>query len=220
MVYSRLYGRGNPTGDRFFLSPTPGNAMLRILFAALALSASLAAGAAGPQVEMKTSLGIIVIELDAEKAPGTVDNFVQYVKDGHYDGTVFHRVIPGFMIQGGGFDPDFKQKATRKPVKNEASNGLKNDVGTIAMARTADPHSATAQFFININDNASLNFRFPTPEGYGYTVFGKVTKGMDVVQRIAKVQTGPGPAPHRDVPVKPVVIESARLLDAKPAAKP
>jgi len=194
--------------------------MLRNLFAILALLASLSAAAAGPQVEMKTSLGIIVIELDAEKAPATVENFLQYVKDRHYDGTVFHRVIPGFMIQGGGFDADFKQKATRKPVKNEAANGLKNDVGTIAMARTGDPHSATAQFFINVADNASLNFRFPTPEGYGYTVFGKVTKGMDVVQRIVKVQTGPGPAPHRDVPVKPVVIESARLLDARPAAKP
>jgi cyclophilin family peptidyl-prolyl cis-trans isomerase len=194
--------------------------MLRTLVAALTLFASFTSGAASPQVEMKTSLGVIVIELDAEKAPATVENFLQYVKDRHYDGTVFHRVIPGFMIQGGGFDADFKQKATRKPVKNEAANGLKNDVGTLAMARTADPHSATAQFFINVADNASLNFRFPTPEGYGYTVFGKVTKGMDVVQRIVKVPTGPGPAPHRDVPVKPVVIESARLLDAKPAAKP
>jgi cyclophilin family peptidyl-prolyl cis-trans isomerase len=194
--------------------------MLRNLFAILALLASLSAAAAGPQVEMKTSLGVIVIELDAEKAPATVENFIQYVKDRHYDGTVFHRVIPGFMIQGGGFDADFNQKATRKPVKNEAANGLKNDVGTIAMARTGDPHSATAQFFINVADNASLNFRFPTPEGYGYTVFGKVTKGMDVVQRIVKVPTGPGPAPHRDVPVKPVVIESVKLLDAKPAAKP
>jgi cyclophilin family peptidyl-prolyl cis-trans isomerase len=194
--------------------------MLKNLFAMFTVLASLSAAAAGPQVEMKTSLGLIVIELDAEKAPATVENFLQYVKDRHYDGTVFHRVIPGFMIQGGGFDADFKQKATRKPVKNEAANGLKNDVGTIAMARTGDPHSATAQFFINVADNASLNFRFPTPEGYGYTVFGKVTKGMDVVQRIVKVPTGPGPAPHRDVPVKPVVIESARLLDAKPAAKP
>jgi cyclophilin family peptidyl-prolyl cis-trans isomerase len=194
--------------------------MPKTLVAALVfLFASFSAAAASPQVELKTSLGVIVIELDAEKAPATVENFVQYVKDRHYDGTVFHRVIPGFMVQGGGFDADFKQKAVRKPVKNEAANGLKNDVGTIAMARTGDPHSATAQFFINVADNASLNFRFPTPEGYGYTVFGKVTKGMDVVQRIVKVPTGPGPAPHRDVPVKPVVIESARLVDAKPAAK-
>lgn len=193
--------------------------MLRTLFAVLALLLSVSA-VANPQVEMKTSLGVIVIELDAEKAPATVENFLQYVKDRHYDGTVFHRVIPGFMVQGGGFDQDFKQKPTRKPVKNEAANGLKNDVGTIAMARTAEPHSASAQFFINVADNASLNFRFPTAEGYGYTVFGKVTRGMDVVQRIVKVPTGPGPAPHQNVPVKPVVIESARLLDAKPAAKP
>jgi peptidyl-prolyl cis-trans isomerase A (cyclophilin A)/peptidyl-prolyl cis-trans isomerase B (cyclophilin B) len=191
---------------------------LKILVAALTLLASFAAGAADPQVEMKTSLGTIVIELDPGKAPATVQNFVQYVKERHYDGTLFHRVIPGFMIQGGGFDADFKQKPTRAPIKNEAANGLKNDVGTIAMARTADPHSATAQFFINVADNASLNFRFPTPEGYGYTVFGKVTKGMDVVQRIVKVRTGPGPAPHRDVPVKPVVIESVRLIEARPAA--
>ena len=172
------------------------------------------------KVKLTTNHGAITLELDAQRAPATVANFLDYVKSGHFDNTVFHRVIDGFMIQGGGFDADFKQKATRKPVKNEASNGLKNDVGTIAMARTADPHSATAQFFINVNDNASLNFRFPTPEGYGYTVFGKVTKGMDVVQRIVKVQTGPGPAPHRDVPVKPIVIESAKLVDAKPAAKP
>ena len=195
------------------------DAMPSILVAAIALLASMAASAAGPQVEMKTTLGTIVIELDAEKAPATVQNFVQYVKERHYDGTLFHRVIPGFMIQGGGFGADFRQKPVRAPIKNEAANGLKNDVGTIAMARTGDPHSATAQFFINVADNASLNFRFPTPEGYGYTVFGKVTKGMDVVQRIVKVQTGPGPAPHRDVPVKPVVIESARLLEAKPAGK-
>lgn len=196
--------------------------MLRTAVAALTLLIAIAAGAAdaaNPQVEMKTSLGSIVIELDAEKAPLSVENFLQYVKDRHYDGTLFHRVIPGFMIQGGGFDADFRQKPGRKPVRNEASNGLKNDVGTIAMARTADPHSATAQFFINVADNASLNFRFPTPEGYGYTVFGKVIKGMDVVQRIVKVPTGPGPAPHQNVPAKPVMIESAVLLDPKPAAK-
>jgi len=167
---------------------------------------------------MKTSLGTIVLELYPDKAPLTVENFLQYVKDGHYKGTLFHRVIPGFMIQGGGFGPDFKQKATRSPVKNEAANGLKNAMGTISMARTSDPHSATAQFFINVADNDMLNFRFPTQEGYGYTVFGKVVKGVDVVQRIVQVPTGPGPAPHANVPVKPVVIESARLL--QPAAKP
>ena len=207
------------SGDRFFrfINPTPP--MTRLLVAALILLASFTAGAASPQVELKTSLGPVVIELYADKAPATVENFLQYVKDGHYDGTLFHRVIPGFMIQGGGFDPEFKQKPTRKPVRNEASNGLKNEPGTVAMARTGDPHSATAQFFINVADNASLNFRFPTPEGYGYTVFGKVVKGMDVVERIVKVQTGPGPAPHQNVPVKPVLIESARVMDAKPAAK-
>jgi len=167
---------------------------------------------------MKSSLGTIVLELYPDKAPLTVENFLQYVKDGHYDGTLFHRVIPGFMIQGGGFGPDFKQKSTRNPVKNEAANGLKNATGTISMARTSDPHSATAQFFINVADNVPLDFRFPTQDGYGYTVFGKVVKGMDVVNRIVKVQTGPGPAGHQNVPVKPVVIESARLL--QPAAKP
>jgi peptidyl-prolyl cis-trans isomerase A (cyclophilin A)/peptidyl-prolyl cis-trans isomerase B (cyclophilin B) len=195
--------------------------MLRTVIATLTLIASIAAGAANaadPQVEMKTSLGTIVLELYPDKAPLTVENFLQYVKAGHFDGTLFHRVIPGFMIQGGGFGPDFKQKATRSPVRNEAANGLKNTVGTIAMARTSDPHSATAQFFINVSDNAPLDFRFPTPEGYGYTVFGKVVKGMDMVNRIVNVETGPGPAGHANVPVKPVVIESAKILEA--AAKP
>jgi peptidyl-prolyl cis-trans isomerase A (cyclophilin A)/peptidyl-prolyl cis-trans isomerase B (cyclophilin B) len=169
---------------------------------------------------MKTSLGTIELELYADKAPLSVENFLQYVKDGHYDGTLFHRVIPGFMIQGGGFDSDFKQKPTRKPVRNEAANGLKNEVGTIAMARTSDPHSATAQFFINVADNIPLDFRFPTPEGYGYTVFGRVVKGMDVVQRIVKVPTGPGPASHQNVPAKPVIIEQARVIEsAKPPVK-
>ena len=193
--------------------------MLKTLFASLALLASFAAGAANPQVEMKTTLGTIVIELDEEKAPLTVANFLQYVKDRHYDGTLFHRVIPGFMIQGGGFSQDFREKQTRKPVRNEAGNGLKNEVGTIAMARTPDPHSATAQFFINVADNAQLNFRFPTFEGFGYTVFGKVVKGMDVVQRIVKMPTASGPPPHENVPVKPVVIESVRIVEATPAAK-
>jgi peptidyl-prolyl cis-trans isomerase B (cyclophilin B) len=190
--------------------------MLRIIGAALALlvccQVGAAAGAADPLVEMRTSMGTVVIELYPDKAPLTVDNFLQYVKDRHYDGTVFHRVIPGFMIQGGGFGPDFSEKPVRKPVRNEAANGLRNETGTIAMARTPDPHSATAQFFINVADNESLNFRFPTQEGYGYCVFGKVVKGMDVVSRIVKAQTGPGPAPHRDVPVKPVIIERAQLI--------
>ena len=183
--------------------------MLRIIAAAVALLVSIQVAAADPQVEMKTSMGTVVIELYPDKAPLTVDNFLQYVKDRHYDGTVFHRVIPGFMIQGGGFGPDFSEKPARKPVRNEAANGLRNETGTIAMARTPDPHSATAQFFINVADNESLNFRFPTQEGYGYCVFGKVVKGMDVVNRIVKVQTGPGPAGHQNVPVKPIIIESA-----------
>jgi len=184
----------------------------RIVAATLVLLVSSHAGAAEPQVELKTSMGTFVIELYPEKAPRTVENFLQYVKEGHYDGTIFHRVIPKFMIQGGGFTPDFAEKPTRKPVRNEAGNGLKNTAGTVAMARTPDPHSATAQFFINLADNDFLNFRYPTQEGYGYTVFGKVIKGMNVVERIAKVATGAGPPPHRDVPAKPVVIERARLL--------
>ena len=191
--------------------------MLKTLVATLALLASFSAAAADPQVEIKTTLGAIVVELDPARAPLTVENFLQYVKAGHYDGTVFHRVMPGFMIQGGGFTPALKEKPARKPVKNEASNGLQNAVGTIAMARTPDPHSATAQFFINVADNRMLNFRFPTAEGYGYAVFGKVVKGMDVVNRIVKVQTGPGPAPHENVPVKPVIIESIRLVGAEKA---
>jgi len=192
--------------------------MLRTLVAIFSLIVSLHAGAANPQVELKTTLGTIVVELDVDKAPLTVENFLQYVKDRHYDGTVFHRVIPGFMIQGGGFTADFKEKATRAPIRNEAGNGLRNATGTLAMARRPDPHSATAQFFINVADNNSLNFRFPTQEGYGYTVFGKVVKGMDVVERIVKVQTGPGPAGHQNVPVKPIIIESAKVQEA--AAKP
>jgi peptidyl-prolyl cis-trans isomerase B (cyclophilin B) len=194
--------------------------MKKLLAFAAALLASAGTFAADPQVELKTSMGAIVIELYPEKAPATVENFLAYVKSGHYAGTIFHRVIPGFMIQGGGFTREFEQKPTRKPVKNEAGNGLKNTAGTLAMARTPDPHSATAQFFINVSDNDSLNFRFPTPEGYGYTVFGKVVKGLDIVKRIEKVQTGSGPAPHRDVPVKPIVIESAQLLPSEqPASK-
>ena len=197
--------------------------MLKLLVAVLALLVSLTATAADPQVEIKTSLGNIVVELDPARAPLTVENFLKYVKAKHYDGTMFHRVMPGFMIQGGGFTPDFKEKDTGKPVRNEASNGVPNTVGTIAMARTNDPHSATAQFFINVADNRMLNFRFPTFEGYGYAVFGKVVKGMDVVDRIVKVPTGPGPAPHQNVPVKPVIIKSIRLVatgqEQEPAAK-
>jgi cyclophilin family peptidyl-prolyl cis-trans isomerase len=192
--------------------------MIRI--ATLAVAMLVSAGVlAADQVELKTNSGTIVIELYPDKAPKTVQNFLLYARDGFYDGTIFHRVIPGFMIQGGGFTAEFKEKPTRGAIRNEADNGLKNTTGTLAMARTSDPHSASAQFFINVADNAMLDFRFPTQEGYGYCVFGKVVKGMDVVNRIVKVATGPGPAPHRDVPMKPVIIESARVLeaDAKPA---
>jgi cyclophilin family peptidyl-prolyl cis-trans isomerase len=187
---------------------------LRILLLALAVLAASPALAADPRVELKTNRGLIVLELYPEKAPKTVANFLQYVKDGHYAGTTFHRVIDGFMIQGGGFDKDMRQKPTRPPVENEAGNGLKNDVGTIAMARTPDPHSASAQFFINLKNNDFLNYREPTPQGYGYTVFGKVVAGMDIVERIAKSPTG-NAGPHQNVPREPIVIESASILPAK-----
>jgi cyclophilin family peptidyl-prolyl cis-trans isomerase len=189
---------------------------LRKLLAIFALTAigTQAALAADPRVELKTNRGSIVIELNQAKAPKTVANFLQYVKDGHYNGTVFHRVIDGFMIQGGGFDKDMREKSTRAPVENEAANGLKNDYGTIAMARTPNPHSASAQFFINVKNNDFLNYREPTPQGYGYTVFGKVVAGMDIVDRIAKVPTG-NAGPHQNVPREPVVIESAAILPAK-----
>ncbi|KPK20649.1 MAG: peptidyl-prolyl cis-trans isomerase [Betaproteobacteria bacterium] len=194
--------------------------MLRLLFTLIAALWSVASISANPQVELKTNMGVIVLELYPERTPATVKNFIQYVKDGHYNGTVFHRVIPKFMIQGGGFSPDFKQRPVGKPIRNEAANGIKNTIGTVAMARTSEPHSATAQFFINIADNDFLNFRYPTREGYGYCAFGRVIKGMNVVQRIASVATGPGPAPHRDVPRQPVVIEQATVIEAAdPAAK-
>ncbi len=163
-------------------------------------------------VTLQTSKGNIVLELDAEKAPVTAANFLQYVKDGFYDGTIFHRVIPGFMIQGGGFTEDMKQKATRDPIKNEADNGLKNKNYTIAMARTPDPDSATAQFFINVKDNAFLDFSSPTMRGWGYAVFGKVVEGQDVVNAIEKVQTT-SKYPHQDVPVEPVVIIKATISE-------
>lgn len=164
-----------------------------------------------PIVEFDTTHGAIVIELDAQKAPVTVANFLDYVESGHYDGTVFHRVIDGFMIQGGGMDSKMKEKRTGTPIKNEADNGLKNDVGTIAMARTSDPHSATAQFFINVKNNDFLNYTSPTPQGWGYAVFGKVTNGMDVVNQIKGVATGRY-GHHADVPTTPVVINSAKVI--------
>ena len=183
------------------------------LIAALLLSTN--AIAANPQVEIKTNMGNIVLELYPDKAPKTVENFLQYVKDGFFKGTIFHRVIPGFMIQGGGFSADFAQKQTRAPIQNEAGNGLKNDTGTIAMARTSDPHSATAQFFINVKDNDFLDF---TPGNPGYAVFGKVSKGMDVVNKIEAVQTG-NRGGHQNVPVKPIVIEDAKILPAVKSAE-
>ncbi|PTD97448.1 peptidylprolyl isomerase [Pseudothauera lacus] len=162
-------------------------------------------------VKLHTSLGVITLELDAEKAPVTVENFLAYVKAGHYDNTVFHRVIDGFMIQGGGFEPGMKQKDTGEAIKNEADNGLKNERGTIAMARTQAPHSATAQFFINVADNDFLNYRSPDLQGWGYCVFGRVSEGMEVVDQIRSVKTG-SKGFHQDVPVDDVIIERAELV--------
>ena len=160
-------------------------------------------------VKLHTNHGIITLELDAEKAPKTVENFLQYVRDGFFDGTIFHRVIDGFMIQGGGFTPDMAQKPTRAPIPLEAKNGLKNDEYTIAMARTGNPDSATAQFFINVKNNDGLNA--PSPDGHGYAVFGKVVQGQDVVDKIKAVATG-NRGPYQNVPTTPVIIESATLL--------
>ena len=180
---------------------------MKTLLAALALAVAAPTLAAGkgknPVIVIDTSLGKIKAELDADKAPLTVKNFLKYVDDKHYDGTIFHRVIDGFMIQGGGMTADMKEKSTRPPIANEAANGLKNARGTLAMARTSDPNSATAQFFINVAPNTSLDFRDPSPQGIGYAVFGKVIEGMDVVDKLKSVPTQPG-----DVPKTPVVIKS------------
>ena len=162
-------------------------------------------------VKLHTNLGTITLELDAGKAPATVANFLQYVNDGHFSKTVFHRVIDSFMIQGGGFEPGMKQKPVRAPVKNEASNELKNEVYTIAMARTSDPHSATAQFFINVANNDFLNFSAMTPQGWGYCVFGRVAAGTEVVDKIKKVRTG-SRSMHQDVPVEDVIIERTEIV--------
>ena len=162
-------------------------------------------------VELHTNKGKIVLTLNAEKAPNSVANFLDYVKSGHFDGTIFHRVINGFMIQGGGFDEDMNQKPTKDPIDNEAANGLKNKAYTIAMARTNDPHSATAQFFINVSDNDFLDFKSPSGSGWGYAVFGEVTEGKDVVDAIKSVKTG-NKGFHQDVPVEPVVIEKAVVV--------
>jgi peptidyl-prolyl cis-trans isomerase B (cyclophilin B) len=190
-----------------------------IAVTALAAAFALPALAVNPQVEFDTTAGKIRVELYPDAAPKTVANFLDYVKAKHYDGTQFHRVIPGFMIQGGGFTPDFKQKTTKPPIAIEAEQsskaGLMNVPGTLAMARTGDPNSATAQFFINVGDNKFLNFREPTAQGYGYTVFGKVVEGMDVVDKIAKAPTGGGGPFPKDVPAEKVIINNAVVIDAK-----
>lgn len=165
------------------------------------------------RVQMTTTFGTLILELDGEKAPKTVANFLSYVADGFYDGTIFHRVIDNFMVQGGGFDTDMRQKPTKEPVESEADNGLENAHGTIAMARTMDPHSATAQFFINVKDNDFLNHSGKNMQGWGYTVFGRVVEGEKVLDRIRVVATG-NSGGHQDVPVEPIVIESVTLLDA------
>ena len=199
------------------------NTLLRIAALALLFTAASGAFAENPRVEFKTSAGSFTLELYPDKAPKTVANFLQYVNSGFYKGTVFHRVIDGFMIQGGGFDPDMKQKSTRAPVENEAGmaskGGLKNAVGTIAMARTSDPNSATAQFFINVKDNAFLDYRDSSPQGIGYAVFGRVVQGMDVVMQIAKVQTTTV-GPFQNVPQRPILIESATVKVESAASKP
>jgi len=182
------------------------------LFVLSAAAVAPGALAADPQVDVRTSAGTMRLELYPAKAPKTVENFLQYVRDGHYNGTVFHRVIDGFMIQGGGFDPSYNQKPTRQPVENEAKNGLKNDLGTIAMARTSVPHSATAQFFINVKNNDFLNY--PGQDGWGYAVFGRVVSGLDVVMKIAKTQVAPGRGGEH-TPRQAVVIESITVVDGK-----
>ncbi|MCZ2406659.1 MAG: peptidyl-prolyl cis-trans isomerase [Burkholderiales bacterium] len=185
------------------------NSALALAGIALAATFSVANAQNAPKVKLATSMGDIVVQLDPAKAPKTVENFLQYVADKHYDGTVFHRVINNFMIQGGGFTADMQQKPTRAPIPLEAGNGLKNEPYTIAMARTANPNSATAQFFINVKDNAMLNA--PNPDGFGYAVFGKVVEGQGVVDKIKTVATG-NRGPYQDVPTTPVTITSATLV--------
>jgi len=163
-------------------------------------------------IKINTNKGTVTLELDAEKAPKTVANFIDYAKSGFYDGTIFHRVIKGFMVQGGGMEPGMKQKSGNAPIENEAGNGLTNDIGTVAMARTPDPHSASSQFFINVANNSFLNFSSATPDGFGYCVFGKIVDGMDVISSIESVETGMN-AGHQDVPVEDVIIESVEVIE-------
>lgn len=194
--------------------------MLMIGVAAGVATGKPAQNQAHPRVELQTSMGRIVLELFPLKAPETVSSFLQYVEAGYYDGTIFHRVIPDFMIQGGGFTPEMSQKTTRAPVQNEADRALKNERGTVAMARTGDPHSATAQFFINLVDNPHLDHRAKNTQGWGYTAFGRVVEGMAVVDAIARVPTK-NAGMHQNVPVEPVVIRNAQRLsgDAEPEAE-
>ncbi len=191
--------------NRLLLSTT-------LFFACLIGSFTVSADAANPEVLIKTNHGEITVELDRVNAPITVDNFLKYVDSNHYDGTLFHRVMTTFMIQGGGFDEDFNQKPTNDPIKNEANNGLSNERGTLAMARTNDPHSATSQFFINVVNNDFLDFKAPSGSGWGYAVFGKVTHGMDIVDKIRQVDVGNFQG-HANVPTEPVVIETIRLSE-------
>ena len=185
---------------------------ITLFFTSLLGSLTVSADAANPVISIETNHGEITLELDRVKAPITVDNFMKYVESGHYDGTLFHRVMESFMIQGGGFDQDFNDKKTLDPIKNEANNGLSNVRGSVAMARTNDPHSATAQFFVNVVDNDFLDFKAPNGASWGYTVFGKVTHGMDVVDKIRKVAVGNFEG-HGNVPKEPVIINKVRLVE-------
>ncbi|OAH99962.1 peptidylprolyl isomerase [Methylomonas methanica] len=186
--------------------------LMLFLFSTLSFATENKMSNTHSKVKLTTSLGDVVIQLEDEKAPLSAANFLGYVKQGFYSGTIFHRVIPGFMAQGGGFDSSFKQKETNAPIKNEADNGLKNKRGTLAMARTNDPHSATAQFFINYKDNSFLDHTSPSPSGWGYAVFGEVIEGMDVVDAMAKQATG-NRGPHQDVPKTDIVIDKAEVIE-------
>lgn len=186
--------------------------LMLFLFSTLSFATEKQMSDTQTKVKMTTSLGSFVIQLDNAKAPISATNFAEYVKSGFYDGTIFHRVIPGFMAQGGGFDTSFAQKETKAPIKNEADNGLKNQRGTLAMARTNDPNSATAQFFINLKDNGFLDHTSPTPSGWGYAVFGEVIEGMEVVDEMAKQATG-NRGMHQDVPKTDIVIEKAEIIE-------
>ncbi|MDH5217215.1 MAG: peptidylprolyl isomerase [Gammaproteobacteria bacterium] len=186
---------------------------LILLFVLFSFSLTSFAAKTAPKVKLETTMGNVVIELNQEKAPISVENFLGYVRDGFYDGTIFHRVISNFMVQGGGFTADFNRKDVKPAIKNEANNGLQNTRGTVAMARTSDPHSATAQFFINVVDNSFLDFRAQTRRGWGYAVFGRVIEGMDVVDKIRKTRTGPGGPFGKDVPQESVIITKASIID-------